>query len=53
MTWEAFAENETLDELMQALTEALREWWEDPPALSRLTGYPWWLAGLANIETSP
>lgn len=43
---------ETLGEIMEALTGALREWWEDAPALARLTGYSWWLAGLANMETS-
>lgn len=38
-----------LDALDAALTEALREFWDDPPRLQRLTGYPWWLDGAAAI----
>jgi len=39
-----------LDELDVALTAALREFWDDPPALQRLTGYPWWLDAIAAIQ---
>jgi transposase len=40
---------EGLEDLERALTAALRRYWADPPALRRLTGYPWWLAAVDNI----
>ena len=29
--------------IQEALTETLREYWERPSLLERLTGYPWWV----------
>jgi transposase len=43
---------EELGALEAALTEALRPYWEDPAKLARLTGYPWWRKGVADIQTS-
>jgi putative transposase len=37
------------EDLERAVTEALRPYWQDPPALRRLTGYPWWLEAVQNI----
>jgi transposase len=42
---------DSLAALERALAEALRRYWDDPPALRRLTGYPWWLAGVRTITT--
>lgn len=42
---------ESVQELMEALSEALRPYWEDPSALARLTGYGWWVEALSNIRT--
>lgn len=39
-----------LDDLDDALTTALREFWDDPPRLRRLTGYPWWVDALPAIQ---
>lgn len=36
---------ESMAELSDALTETLRELWENPSVLVRLTGYPWWKRG--------
>lgn len=44
--------HETLAVLEQALTAALRPWWEDTRALARLVGYPWWTAATGSILTS-
>jgi transposase len=41
-----------LEDLQQALTEALRPYWESPVKLQRLTGYPWWCAAVAAAATS-
>lgn len=38
-----------IGELEEALTEALKVLWEDPPKLKRLTSYPWWIEGAQNI----
>jgi transposase len=43
---------ESVEEMMEALSEALRPYWEDPSMLARLTGYGWWLEGISNIRTS-
>src|SRR5512143_1487523 len=43
---------ESLDALMAALTRALEPYWAQPARLAQLTGYPWWLEGIANIRTS-
>lgn len=36
----------TLADLEQAIAAALRELWDDPARVTRLTAYPWWRAGL-------
>jgi hypothetical protein len=43
---------DTLADLEQALTAALRPDWEHPPTLGRLTAYPGWRQGVAYIMTS-
>ena len=43
---------ETLEQLSEALTQALREFWENPSVLARLTGYPWWKQGISYIPSS-
>lgn len=43
---------ESLDALMAALTRELEPYWVQPAQLAQLTGYPWWLEGIANIRTS-
>jgi transposase len=43
---------DNLDDLEQALTAALRPYWEHPQTLGRLTAYPWWRQGVAYIMTS-
>lgn len=43
---------ENVEEMMEALNEALKPYWEDPSMLARLTGYDWWLEGISNIRTS-
>lgn len=40
---------ENLEELQQALTEALRPFWDEPDILKRLTGYPWWRQAVALL----
>lgn len=42
----------TLDVLADAVTEALRPYWEDPRRLARLVGFPWWVAATGSILTS-
>lgn len=42
----------SVEVMMEALTEALRPYWETPSILARLTGYGWWLEGIPNMETS-
>jgi hypothetical protein len=32
---------DTIDEIMEALSEALAPYWEDPAKLASLTGYGW------------
>jgi hypothetical protein len=43
---------ETVEAIEEALTEALRPYWEDLDKLTRLTGYHWWMEGLTVIPTS-
>ena len=43
---------ESIDALMTALTQELKPYWAQPTRLAQLTGYPWWLEGIANIRTS-
>ena len=40
---------DTLHALQDALTEALRPFWQDKPRLAHLTGYPLWLDALAEL----
>ncbi|MGI9176200.1 MAG: transposase [Rhodothermales bacterium] len=42
----------TLEEMADALTTALRPWWEDVRRLARLVGYSWWTAATGSILTS-
>ena len=42
----------TLDVLAEAVTGALRPYWDDPRRLAQLTGYPWWVAATGSILTS-
>lgn len=42
----------TLGVLAEAMTEALREWWEQPHRLARLVGYSWWVSVTGSILTS-
>jgi transposase len=37
--------------LEAALTEALRPYWDEPPRLQRLTGFPWWVEAAADMVT--
>lgn len=39
-----------LAELEAAITDILREFWDQPSILRRLTGYPWWLQATQNIR---
>jgi transposase len=40
---------ETTQAIEEALTEALRPFWEAPERLARLTGYGWWIETISNI----
>jgi transposase len=42
----------TLGVLAEALTAALRPYWEDTRRLARLVGFPWWVAATGSILTS-
>lgn len=39
----------TLEALQEALTDALRPFYDDKPRLARLTGYSWWLDALWQL----
>ena len=39
---------ETLEELQEAVCEALREYWERPEVLISMTAYPWWREALES-----
>jgi hypothetical protein len=41
---------DSTEAIEEALTEALRPYWEDERLLRRLTGYDWWLERLENIK---
>ena len=43
----------TLGELERALTEQLQRFWDQPPTLKRLTGYPWWIAAVTSLSSNP
>ena len=43
---------DTIEDLMDALTQALRPYWEQLDRLAQLTGYGWWINALRNIRTS-
>jgi transposase len=36
-------------ELEEAIADALRTFWDDPPTLRQLTGYPWWIDATRKI----
>lgn len=42
----------TLDELDQALAQALKPYWDHIEKLAQLTGYPWWKKAIGNIRTT-
>lgn len=41
-----------LDQLEEALTQELCQYWEEPSRLAQLTGYGWWLEAYNPIPTS-
>lgn len=43
---------DTIDQIMEALSEALAPYWEEPTKLASLTGYGWWLQSLPGMQTS-
>lgn len=43
---------ETVEAIGEALTEALRPYWQRPEKLARLTGYEWWMQGIIDTTTS-
>lgn len=43
---------ETVGAIEEALTEALRPFWEAPEHLARLTGYGWWIESISDMPTS-
>jgi transposase len=43
---------ETTQAIEEALTEALRPFWEAPEHLARLTGYGWWIENISSMPTS-
>jgi len=44
---------DSLEQLEVALTAALRSYWDNPPRLQRLVGYPWWCAAMAETKRVP
>jgi len=42
---------EDVESLEARLCEELQQLWEDPEGIRRLTGYPWWLEAMQDIET--
>lgn len=42
----------TLDELQNALIDALQHFWEHPTVLLQLTGYPWWIEAVDSTLAS-
>ena len=43
----------TLAELEATLAAHLQPYWDDPPRIQRLTGYPWWITALATVSQTP
>jgi transposase len=43
----------TIAELEAAIAEYLRPYWEQPAAVQRLTGYPWWTAAVTTMPPDP
>lgn len=43
---------ETVEAIEEALTEALRPFWDAPEKLAQLTGYSWWIENISTIPTS-
>lgn len=43
---------ETVEAIEEALTEALRPFWDAPEKLASLTGYGWWVESIGAITTS-
>jgi hypothetical protein len=41
---------ETVAVMEEALTQALRPYWEDRALLKRLTGYSWWVEAVEAVE---
>jgi transposase len=44
---------ESLQQLEAAIIEVLREFWEKPQLVIRLTAYPWWVEGIQQIASLP
>jgi transposase len=42
----------TLDELQNALIDALQQFWEHPTVLMQITGYPWWIEAVKTNVSS-
>ena len=42
---------ESLDQMDDALIEEIREFWDNPQRLVRLTYYPWWRQAVENIPS--
>ncbi|MDA1191215.1 MAG: hypothetical protein O3A46_05960 [Candidatus Poribacteria bacterium] len=43
---------ESVEASMDAITEELRQWWDEPALLIRLCDYPWWKEATQHIRTS-
>src|SRR5262245_24767673 len=43
----------TLAELETAITDHLQPYWQQPAALQRLTGYPWWISAVNTMSHNP
>ena len=42
---------DSLDQMGDVLIEEIREFWENPQVLVRLTYYPWWRQAIENIPS--
>jgi transposase len=43
----------TITELEEAISTHLHPYWQQPALIQRLTGYPWWLAAVNTMSSSP